>query len=445
MGIVLGPNRYGKAETRVVRIVRDTARHEIRDLNVSTSLHGDFVAAHTEGDQSHVLPTDTQKNTAFAFAKRHGVTSPEDYALALGRRFLDATPAATGSTVGVEEYAWDRIEVDGAGHDHAFVRRGGEVRTTEVETTHGGSTVTSGLKDLVVLKSTGSEFTGFLRDEYTTLRDADDRILATALTAAWRYRPDADVDWNATYDAVRGLLLATFATTYSRALQETLYAMGRAVLEAHEGIEEISFAAPNKHHFLVDLAPFGLDNPGEVFIAADRPYGLIEATVQREPAPGFNEMADDVARDRLLTCLDVPRWADEVLAGRPYTDLNQVEARMAALARTITDDELERALARHPRIGERADEARHDAGHSTREQAGVDRQDADVARRLAEGNRAYEERFDRVFIIRAAGRDAEEILGELRRRLDNTDEAERAETIDQLTQIAQLRMRDVWG
>ncbi len=244
---------------------------------------------------------------------------------------------------------------------------------------------------------------------------------------------------------MRGLLLATFATTYSRALQETLYAMGRAVLEAHEGIEEISFAAPNKHHFLVDLAPFGLDNPGEVFIAADRPYGLIEATVLREPAPGFNEMADDVARDRLLTCLDVPRWADEVLAGRPYTDINQVEARMAAVARTITDDELERALARHPRIGERADEARHDAGHSTREQAGVDRQDADVARRLAEGNRAYEERFDRVFIIRAAGRDAEEILRQLRRRLDNTDEAERVETIDQLTQIAQLRMRDVWG
>ena len=84
MAIVLGPNQYGKAENRVVRIVRDTARHEIRDLNVSTSLRGDFAAAHTDGDQSQVLPTDTQKNTAFAFAKKHGVTSPEDYALALG-------------------------------------------------------------------------------------------------------------------------------------------------------------------------------------------------------------------------------------------------------------------------------------------------------------------------------------------------------------------------
>ena len=134
----------------------------------------------------------------------------------------------------------------------------------------------------MVLKSTGSEFTGFLRDEYTTLPEADDRILATSLTARWRYADRGRVEWNAAYDDVRALLLATFATTYSRALQETLYAMGRAVLEAHDEIAEISFAAPNKHHHLVDLAPFGLDNPGEVFIAADRPYGLIEATVTRD-------------------------------------------------------------------------------------------------------------------------------------------------------------------
>ena len=282
MGIVLGPNQYGKSENRVVRIVRDTPRHEIRDLNVSTSLRGDFAAAHTDGDQSQVLPTDTQKNTAFAFAKKHGVTSPEDYALALARRLVEATPAATGALVRVEEYAWDRITVDGAGHDHSFVRRGAEVRTTEIDLSSEAAHVVSGLKELTVLKSTGSEFKGFLKDEYTTLPEADDRILATALTARWRYADRGRIDWNAAYDEVRALLLATFATTYSRALQETLYAMGRAVLEAHDEIEEISFAAPNKHHFLVDLAPFGLDNPGEVFIAADRPYGLIEATVTRE-------------------------------------------------------------------------------------------------------------------------------------------------------------------
>jgi urate oxidase len=283
VAIVLGANQYGKAETRVVRIYRDTPRHTIRDLNVSTSLRGDFAAAHVDGDQSAVLPTDTQKNTAFAYAKKHGVSSPEDYALALSERLLEATPAATGARVAVEEYAWERVEVDGEGHDHTFVRRGQEVRLALVDRTRDGVQVASGLGRLVILKSTGSEFKGFLRDDYTTLAEADDRILATSLDATWRHREVPD-DWDASYADVRRLITSTFATTYSRALQETLHAMGRAVLEAHDCIGEISFSAPNKHHFLVDLAPFGLENPGEVYVAADRPYGLIEATVIREDA-----------------------------------------------------------------------------------------------------------------------------------------------------------------
>jgi len=286
MTYVLGPNQYGKAENRVVRIYRDTARHEIRDLNVSSALRGDFTDAHVTGNQANVLPTDTQKNTAFAYAKQHGITSPEDYALALGSRFLDVTPAATASRVEVEEYAWDRIEVGGHGHDHAFARRGGEVRTTVVTQDRSGGTprqwVVSGLKDLVVLKSTGSEFKGFLQDEYTTLQETDDRILATSLVARWRYETTEGVDWNKSFDDIRTVLLETFATTYSHALQESLYAMGSAVLEAHPEVAEIKFSAPNKHHFLVDLSPFGVENDGEVFVAADRPYGLIEATVQRE-------------------------------------------------------------------------------------------------------------------------------------------------------------------
>ncbi len=291
MSIVLGPNQYGKAENRVVRIYRDTDRHEIRDLNVSTSLRGDFAAAHVEGDQSAVLPTDTQKNTAFAFAKEHGVTSPEAYALTLAAHFLDAASAATGARVEVEEYAWDRIPVGGEGHDHAFVRRGGDTRTTVVTVEGSGADqhawVVSGLKDLVVLKSTGSEFKGFPRDRYTTLPEADDRILATSLVARWRYAgTDAPGgDWTETFDDVRRILLETFATTFSRALQESLYAMGSAVLQAHPEIAEIKFSAPNKHHFLVDLSPFGVENKGEVFVAADRPYGLIEATVTRDDGP----------------------------------------------------------------------------------------------------------------------------------------------------------------
>jgi urate oxidase len=299
MAIVLGDNRYGKAETRVVRVIRDTDRHGIKDRNVSTALRGDFSDAHQTGDQAHVLPTDTQKNTVFAYALEHGASAAEDYATAVADRLLEASPYAMSAQVRVEEYAWDRVPVgDGDhrhGHDHSFVRRGAETRTCMV-TVEGREAdrrrhVISGLTDLTVLKSTGSEFKGFLEDRFTTLAEADDRVLATSLTAWWRWAPDGpagateDRDWDAAYQSVRRTLLETFATTYSRALQETLHLMGTAALEAHPELAEIRFSAPNKHHFLVDLSRFGMENPGEVFHADDRPYGLIEAQVRRDDAP----------------------------------------------------------------------------------------------------------------------------------------------------------------
>ena len=288
MAIVLGDNRYGKAETRVVRVVRDTPRHEIRDRNVSTALRGDFVDAHETGDQAHVLPTDTQKNTVYALAQEHGGAAAEEYAVAVADRLLEACPYATSAQVRVEEYAWDRVEVEGQGHDHAFVRRGTETRTCAV-TVEGRDAyrrphVLSGLTDLTVLKSTGSEFKGFLQARFTTLAETDDRVLATSLTAWWRWGPPGDRDYDAAYDSVRAILLQTFATTYSRALQETLQLMGTAVLDAHPELAEIRFSAPNKHHFVVDLTPFGMSNPGEVFHADDRPYGLIEAQLRRDDA-----------------------------------------------------------------------------------------------------------------------------------------------------------------
>jgi urate oxidase len=288
VSIVLGPNQYGKAETRLVRIYRDGPAHEIRDLNVSTSLRGDFAAAHLRGDQANVLPTDTQKNTAYAFAKERGVGEIEDYALALARHFVDDIEPVHAARVDVDEYRWERINASGAGHPHAFARSGHEIRTASAVVEGGGggqrTWLLAGLRDLVLLKSTGSEFAGFLRDPYTTLAETDDRVLATSLTCRWRYmRPD--VECGPLYASVRQLLVEQFATVHSLALQQSLWEMGRAVLAAHAEIAEIRLSAPNKHHFLVDLTPFGLDNPGEVFHADDRPYGLIQCAVQRDDAP----------------------------------------------------------------------------------------------------------------------------------------------------------------
>ncbi len=292
MAIIQGPHQYGKAETRVVRIYRDAARHEIRDLSVSTLLRGDFGAAHTHGDQANVLPTDTQKNTCFAFASEPGVAEIETYALTLARHFVDDIEPVGQARIEVEEYAWARAPVAGAGHPHTFIRSGQDVRTTAVTVAGRGTAqrawVVSGLRDLVVLKSTGSEFAGFLTDRYTTLEETYDRVLATSLTARWRYATAGAgqlIDWDAAYAQVRQILLEHFAVVHSLALQQTLFEMGRAVLTARPDVAEIRLSAPNKHHFLADLAPFELRNPGEVFYAADRPYGLIQATVLRDDAP----------------------------------------------------------------------------------------------------------------------------------------------------------------
>ena len=289
MSIVLGPNQYGKAEVRLVRVDRDTARHRITDLSVTSQLRGDFRATHESGDNTGVIATDTQKNTINAFA-RDGVGSPETFLARLARHFLKE-PQVTGGRWLAEQYGWERIGADdvgdaGQGHDHAFVRGAAERRTALLHADEAGLTMLAGLRDVTVLKSTGSEFSGFPRDRYTTLPEVDDRILATDVTAWWRYEPSfAEAAGPAEYDerfaAVRSLLLSTFAELHSLALQQTVYAMGRAVLEAFGDIAEIRLSCPNNHHFLVDLEPFGLDNPGEVFFAADRPYGLIEAAVQR--------------------------------------------------------------------------------------------------------------------------------------------------------------------
>ena len=292
MGIVLTGHQYGKAENRVVRFQRDRPRHEIVDLNVSSTLRGDFAEAYLTGDQSKVLPTDTQKNTIYAFAKERGIASVERYALDLARHFVEATEPVTGARIDVESYLWTRAVVDGVEHDHTWTRSGSEVRTAAVTVQGTGADqqrhVVAGLTELTLLKSTGSAFQGFLVDGYTTLEPTEDRVMATSLTATWRYDGTclADgFDFDDAYTVIRAAMVTQFATVHSLALQQTLWHMGRAVIEAVPAVAEVRLTAPNKHHLLFDIGRFGVENAGEVFHADDRPYGLIQATLARDDTP----------------------------------------------------------------------------------------------------------------------------------------------------------------
>jgi urate oxidase len=275
---VLAWNRYGKSRVRLVKVRRRSgdAPHELVDLTIDVQLEGAFDAVYVEGDNTPCVATDTMKNTVYALARQDALAHVEVFAGRLADHFM-AKPAVTRVTVSAVEHRWDRL---GA---HAFVQPGGEQWTAEVTCDARGIDIVSGLTNLVVLKTSDSAFAGFPRDEYTTLPDTDDRIMATSIRAVWTYRRAA-IDFSVRA-AVRRALLDTFAAHVSRSVQHTLYAMGEAALSACPDVTDITLSLPNRHHLLVDLKPFGLDNPNEIFVATDQPFGLIEATIRRTGEP----------------------------------------------------------------------------------------------------------------------------------------------------------------
>jgi urate oxidase len=297
MSIVLGANNYGKAEVRLVKVSRTPGRHELRDLTVDVALEGDFEAAHTSGDNTGLLATDTLRNTVYALAKQHPVDAIESFGQALVERFLAAGPSVTRARARIAQHPWERLAIGGSPHEHAFQRGGGGTRVATVTGGDGELHIEAGIEDLLVLKTTGSGWEGYLHEEYTTLPETDDRILATVVSAGWDYR-DADVDFGAVWDGAREAILRAFGDHYSPSVQYTLYHMGEAVLEAHPEIERIRFSLPNRHHLLFDLSRFGLENDHEIFHATTEPYGLIEGTVERSGVPATQLRNTDAAGAR---------------------------------------------------------------------------------------------------------------------------------------------------
>jgi urate oxidase len=279
--IELGANRYGKSGIRLVKVVRGPDRHQVRDLTVSVALEGEFEAAHVAGDNAAVVATDTMKNTVYAFAREHLAGAVESFGLALARHFA-AFEQVASATVAIDEHRWVRMPIhDGEAAD-AFLRSGDFTRTASVTATKDGVAIEAGIRDMAVMKTGRSAFRGFPRDEYTTLPEADDRIMATMLTASWRYGEAVHgANFDALFDEIGETILDAFADHDSASVQASIWIVGRAVLDRHAEVDEIRMTLPNLHHWLVDLSPFGQPNDGEIFVATREPYGLIEATVRR--------------------------------------------------------------------------------------------------------------------------------------------------------------------
>jgi urate oxidase len=274
--VELGPNRYGKSAIRLVRVDRTADGHRVRDLTVAIALEGDFAASYVDGDNSLVVATDTMKNTAYALAAEHLGGSIEAFATALGRHFL-LDPQVSTATVSIDEFAWRPI---GSAPD-AFTRDRSSTRTCVVAVSAEGVVVDAGIADLVVMKTSKSAFSGFPRDEFTTLAETDDRLLATKVSAVWRYVGGASVDYDASFAAVSRTMLDVFAEHHSESVQASIWIIGRAIVERHPEVAEVTMTLPNLHHWLADIERFGIPNDRQVYVSTTEPHGLIQATVRR--------------------------------------------------------------------------------------------------------------------------------------------------------------------
>jgi urate oxidase len=281
MGIKLGLNAYGKNAVNLSRIIRHKNQHEFRQISVNVSLEGDFETAHTIGDNTKILPTDTQKNTVYALAKEHFTSSIEAFGLVLSQHFKSNNPQVSKTKIEITEYCWHRMVIDGIAHSHSFINGGSEKHITSITQTGTATCITSGIKDLLILKTTDSAFVEYIRDPYTTLKEASDRIFGTLCEIQWDY-VSTGVDFSSLYNDIRACLLKTFSAHKSLSVQHTLYAMGEDVLNGFREVKEITLKMPNKHHILANLEPFGMDNKNEIFIATDEPYGYITGTVTRD-------------------------------------------------------------------------------------------------------------------------------------------------------------------
>ena len=265
---------------RLVQVRRRGDRHDLRDLTVGIQFKGHYDESYTDGDNSAVLPTDTMKNTVYALAAREPSGTPEQFGLSLATHFLSRNSRLVRAQIDLTEHLWSRLAKGEREHDHAFIRTGPETRTASVSANRRRTIVGGGIADLLILKSAHSAFDNFIRDEFTTLPETRDRILATSLTATWQYA-ERDLDFTPAWHAVRRTLLSVFADHRSESVQHTLHAMGEAVLETVPDIRAIRLVMPNKHHLPVDMSRLGLENRNEMFVPTDEPHGLIEATLVR--------------------------------------------------------------------------------------------------------------------------------------------------------------------
>ncbi|KAG7194521.1 uncharacterized protein KQ657_004736 [Scheffersomyces spartinae] len=292
---------YGKANVKFLKVKKDPSNPKVQDVleaNVQCLLKGNFDVSYTEADNSVIVPTDTVKNTILVEAKNTDVWPIERFAGHLAKHFTSKYSHVDGVEISIVQQRWNKYPVNGKLHDHSFVHEGPETKQTFL--TYNKKTqelsLKSCIKDLTVLKSTGSMFYGFNVCDYTILKPTTDRILSTDVFASWEFDPKklATLEDIATYaDAglfedtlktARDATLELFALENSASVQATMYNMAGKILALVPEVKTVTYELPNKHYILFNLEWKGIKDNTELFYPASDPNGLIKCTVGRTNA-----------------------------------------------------------------------------------------------------------------------------------------------------------------
>jgi urate oxidase len=279
--IALAENSYGKSRVRIAKVKRHADHHEFHEWTIDILLQGDFESCFVAGDNSKILPTDTMKNTVYSLARTSSADCMEEFGKELVTFFLDRNPQVSAAQVALSEKSWQHLFANGKPHPTTFVQSSAECQTAEIAADRKGTvSVCSGIDNLIIMKTAGSEFAGFVKDSLTTLPETTDRLFATSLRARWKYSA-SNASFPALRSKIRELVVSVFAGHTSKSVQHTLYAMGEAALASVPEIEDMELMMPNKHYLLADLSRFDQDNPNEIFVPIDEPHGTIEARLRR--------------------------------------------------------------------------------------------------------------------------------------------------------------------
>jgi len=280
--ITLAENSYGKSRVRLAKVKRHSDRHDFCEWSIEILLQGDFESCFVAGDNSKILPTDTMKNTVYSLARTSSAECMEEFGKELVAFLLDRNPQVSDARVTLSEKSWQHLHTSGKPHPTTFVQSSNECQTAEIKASpNTAPSVRSGLENLIILKTAGSEFTGFIKDTLTTLPEASDRLFGTSVRARWNYSSPS-LPFPTLRSKIREILLNVFAAHSSKSVQNTLYAMGETALANVPQIDDIELTMPNKHYLLADLSRFGQDNPNEIFVPIDEPHGTIEARLRRQ-------------------------------------------------------------------------------------------------------------------------------------------------------------------